>query len=98
MPANAKCNLDIDKPAKFLYFDMRIQETKDVAKVLWFGFVCAGFGRGICILPIHPNKDRGNPSWTWDKNFVCPTLKGSVDCRKVCGWHGRITNGECVDC
>lgn len=39
----------------------------------------------------------GKPQWDWDGNKLRPTFAPSINCEKVCGWHGYLRNGRCVD-
>lgn len=62
--------------------------------------------RGRAVLPCAHNPDGqcdfrlGEPVpdkvWAWDGNVEAPTLTPSVNCLGGCGWHGHVTNGECI--
>lgn len=39
----------------------------------------------------------GRPQWDWDGNKTSPTFQPSINCEKVCGFHGYIRNGRCVN-
>ncbi len=46
----------------------------------------------IALRPHH--KNAVGASWQWDGNREKPTITPSINCEKVCGWHGFIVGGE----
>lgn len=39
----------------------------------------------------------GRPQWDFDGDRTAPTFSPSINCAQVCGWHGYIRAGRCVD-
>ncbi len=71
-----------------------------------FGFKCPKYPtnrcEGLIILdridaPHDPQGQHGGiPQWGWNNNREAPTFTPSINCG-MCGWHGYIQNGRCVD-
>ncbi len=60
-------------------------------------FVCPNRQRcAILIGPAHVNRPTPDalPIWGWNGDRDRPTLIPSIDCSRVCGWHGHIVDGE----
>jgi hypothetical protein len=61
----------------------------------WMAFPCQGVVRETCHIALRPSqKNAVGASWEWDGNREAPTITPSVNCEKVCGWHGWIRNGQ----
>lgn len=62
----------------------------------WMAFPCQGQPpRGTCQIALRPEqKNAVGASWRWDGNREAPTITPSINCEKICGWHGYITAGK----
>ena len=59
----------------------------------WMRFKCPK-GQGECVIALRPLQKNGvGASWEWDGNRESPTIRPSINCEKVCGWHGHIIAG-----
>lgn len=60
----------------------------------WMRFPCQRDG-GECQIALRPSQTNGKgASWQWDGDRDKPTITPSINCEKICGWHGHITKGE----
>lgn len=63
----------------------------------WLVFGCrnpAGNKTGLCQVALRPQKNSVGASWAWDGNREAPTITPSINCEKVCGWHGWLRAGR----
>jgi hypothetical protein len=92
------------KPGDFTFSDESMEAEASPPK--WFRFSCP-LGRGVCSIPIAPQKTGKGHTWQWDGNRDLPTFTPSINCLKHnpknpsekyagCGWHGHFTKGEIV--
>ena len=64
----------------------------------WMSFPCQRYPLQACQIALRPlQKNAVGASWQWDGNREAPTITPSVNCEKVCGWHGWIRNGQFED-
>jgi hypothetical protein len=64
---------------------------------LWMLFPCQRplYEDAQCQIALRPSqKNAVGASWQWDGNRDAPTITPSVNCEKLCGWHGFITKGH----
>lgn len=71
-----------------------IEFSDETAMPKWMTFDCVK-GDGKCQIALKPiQKNIMGASWKWDGNREAPTIEPSINCEKVCGWHGYITKGS----
>lgn len=84
------------KPARFSFRCVNWNKGRDprLEPVLCEALLIAG---ATDIKRDPEGQNGGRPQWDWNGNRDAPTFSPSVNCEKVCGWHGYIRNGRCVD-
>lgn len=61
----------------------------------WLRFPCQGIPGDVCYVALRPSQVNAvGASWQWDGNQDAPTITPSIDCSKVCGWHGFLEAGQ----
>ncbi len=63
----------------------------------WLVFPCQRPGQPgeQCQIALRPSQHNAvGASWAWDGNRDAPTITPSIDCSRVCGWHGWLTAGQ----
>lgn len=68
--------------------------TAEDGRVKWMRFGCRRDPRITCQIAIRPQKNAVGASWAFDGNQEAPTVQPSINCEKVCGWHGFIRAGR----
>ena len=64
----------------------------------WMHFPCQRKPDNLCQVALRPSQVNAvGASWQWDGNREAPTITPSVNCEKICGWHGFIEAGKFRD-
>lgn len=64
----------------------------------WMSFPCQRTSGALCQVALRPSQVNAvGASWQWDGNREAPTITPSVNCEKICGWHGFIEAGQFRD-